>query len=162
MSVNKYQEHIFVIPEDDADRQIVNGFVLHDRVDVRRIQVVDVARGWNNVLTTFQEEYIPHLRRYPHGHVVLLIDFDGQAEARMATFREAIPDDLQGRVFVVGSLDDPETLKAALNLELEHIGRSLAEHCALGDGGLWDHEQLRHNADERQRLATVVPGFLFA
>lgn len=160
--MNKFAHHIFVIPEDEADEEVANGFALHERVDVRRIQVMPVAGGWNNVLTTFREEYIPRLRKYPLGHVVMLIDFDGQGGARMANFLQEIPADLRGRAFVVGSSNNPEALKAALNLSLERIGWQLAEDCALGGGGLWDDEQLRHNAEERQRLAAVVQTFLFS
>ena len=159
--MNKFINHIFVIPEDKADEEIANGFVNHERVDGRRIQVMPIARGWNNVLTTFQEEYIPRLRKYPLGHVVMFIDFDGQGKDRLANFLQAIPDDLKGRAFVVGSSNNPEALKAAINLSLERIGWRLAEDCVLGDIGLWDHEQLQHNAEQRQRLATVVQEFLF-
>ena len=84
--MNKFVHHIFVIPEDEADEEIANGFALHERVDVRRIQVMPVAGGWSNVLAIFREEYIPRLRKYPLGHVVMLIDFDGQGGARMANF----------------------------------------------------------------------------
>ena len=47
MSVNKAKPHLYVIPEDDADRQIAKGFVLHGRVDERRVQVVEPAGGWS-------------------------------------------------------------------------------------------------------------------
>ena len=70
-----------------------------------------VAQGWPNVLTTFQEEYIPRLRKYPLGHVVMLIDFDDQRRDRMARFQQEIPDDLRGRVFVVGPSMNPEALQ---------------------------------------------------
>ncbi len=43
MSVNKYKEHVYVILEDDANRQIADGFVGHRNVDDRRIQVMPVA-----------------------------------------------------------------------------------------------------------------------
>jgi hypothetical protein len=29
MAVNRYKPHIYVVPEDDANRQIANGFLLH-------------------------------------------------------------------------------------------------------------------------------------
>ncbi|MDX2037277.1 MAG: hypothetical protein SFX72_11555 [Isosphaeraceae bacterium] len=159
--MNNYIEHVLVIPEDEADEQVANGFVLNDRVDDRRVQVMPVARGWSNVLKTFEDEYISYLRKYPLGQVVMLIDFDGQHEARMNRFREAIPDDLKDRVFVVGSSENPEMLKAALKVpRLEDIGRRLAEDCAVGPGGLWDHEQLKHNAEERKRLEISVQKFV--
>ncbi|MHB1558778.1 MAG: hypothetical protein ACYC61_15095 [Isosphaeraceae bacterium] len=130
--MNKFIPHIFVIPEDEADREIADGFVNNQRVDDRRIQVMPVARGWPNVLTTFQDEYIPRLRKYPLGHVVMLVDFDDRGNDRMARFRQVIPDDLGGRVFVVGSSMNPEALKDALKLSAEKIGWQLAEDCAQG------------------------------
>ncbi len=158
--MNKHTPHIFVIPEDEANKEIAIGFELHERVDDRRVKVTGVGRGWKNVLTTFEEEYIQSLRRFPLGHVVMLIDFYGRCDDRLAIFTQAIPDDLRGRVFVVGCSTNPETLRTALGLSFERIGYQLAEDCALGRGGFWDHELLRHNNAERQRLATVVQDFL--
>ncbi len=127
--MNKYAFHIYVIPEDDADRQIADGFVLHHEVTTARIQVMPLARGWRNVLKTFQDEYIQTLRNYSQAHVVMLIDFDGHVETRKAEFDQAIPDDLKARVFVLGSKNDPETLKRSLNISFEEIGESLANDC---------------------------------
>ncbi len=50
MSVHKYQPHLYVIPEDDADRQIADGLMLQPRVDERRVQVVAPAGGCAAVL----------------------------------------------------------------------------------------------------------------
>jgi hypothetical protein len=46
MAVNKYKPHIYVLPEDDANRQIANGFLLHESVDSRSIQVMPTTGGW--------------------------------------------------------------------------------------------------------------------
>ncbi len=159
--MNKYESHVYVIPEDDRDRQIAEGFRLHHEVDARRIQVMPLAGGWPNVLKTFQDEYIQTLQNYPKAHVVMLIDFDGQIEKRRAKFEQAIPDDLKVRVFVVGSRDEPETLKRALTIGFEEIGKTLANDCAADSAIHWDHEQLHHNDGERQRLVQTVKPFLF-
>jgi hypothetical protein len=159
--MNKYAPHVYVVPEDDADRQIANGFVLHHQVKDTRIKVVPPAGGWSNVLKTFQDEYIPTLRNYPQAHVVMLIDFDDQVEKRKAVFEQAIPEDLKTRVFVVGSKHNPETLKKALQIPFGDIGTSLAGDCDAGTTTFWDHEQLRHNDAERQRLVQTVKPFLF-
>ena len=50
--MNKYVECVYVIPEDDADRQIADGFVLHPRVKEAPIQVLPPAGGWPKVLET--------------------------------------------------------------------------------------------------------------
>ena len=109
--MNKYAPHVFVIPEDDADRQLADGFVFHHEVMNNRIKVMPPAGGWPNVLKTFQDEYIRWLMNYHHGRVVMLIDFDGNVDQRRTLFEQAIPDELKERVFVVGTKDKPEILK---------------------------------------------------
>jgi hypothetical protein len=160
--MNKYAPHVYVIPEDDADRQIADGFVNHHQVKDTRIQVVPPAGGWAKVLKTFQDEYIPRLRDYPTGHVVMLIDFDDQVEKRKTDFEKAIPTDLKTRVFVIGSKNTPEILKKeARKKTFEEIGEELAGDCAAGTALLWGHEQLSHNEVDRQRLFDTVKPFLF-
>jgi hypothetical protein len=159
--MNKYRPHVYVIPEDDRDRQIAVGFIGHHGVQHPRIQVVPIAGGWRNVLQTFQQEYIQKLRDYPEGHVVMLIDFDGDFVNRRDEFEREIPDELKERVFVVGSRDNPEALKKSLNIGYEEIGKSLADDCDTGTTEHWDHEQLGHNASELQRLVQFVKPFLF-
>ena len=159
--MNKYAPHVYVIPEDDADRQIADGFVGHYAVNDMRIKVMPLARGWPNVLATFHDEYIQTLRNYPLAHVVLLIDFDDEVEKRKATFEQAIPNDLKSRVFVVGAKDNPETLKKVMQISLEEIGKTLAVDCNLGTVQHWSHDQLQHNDTERQRMVQILKPFLF-
>jgi hypothetical protein len=160
--MNKYVSHVYVIPEDDRDRQIADGFILHHQVNDTRIQVVPPAGGWSKVLKTFRDEYVPKLRDYQGAHVVMLIDFDDQVEKRKADFEQAIPDEIRTRVFVVGSKQNPETLKKSLKISFEEIGESLAGDCDAGTAEHWDHEQLKHNEAERQRLVQNVKQFLFS
>lgn len=161
MSVNKYKPHVFVIPEDDADRQIADGFVLHAQVDTRQVQVVEPAGGWVKVLETFQEEYLRLLRQNQNAHVVMLIDFDEQLDRR-TYFNSAIPDEIRNRVFIVGTQSNPEVLKQTSSIHsFEGIGRALADDCDKNEPGLWNNIQLIHNADERLRLVDVVKPFLF-
>jgi hypothetical protein len=159
--MNKYAPHVYVIPEDDRDRQIADGFVLHHQVKDRRIQVMPPAGGWLKVLKTFQDEFVPKLREYTQAHVVMLIDFDGRVAERLDEFRQATPDALKDRVFVVGSKYEPETLKRALKIGFEAIGKSLANDCDTGTTECWDHEQLQHNDAEQRRLVQIVKPFLF-
>jgi hypothetical protein len=159
--MNKYAPHVYVIPEDDRDRQIADGFVLHHNVDTRRVQVMPLAGGWSNVLKTFQDEYIQTLRNYAQAHVVMVIDFDGHIDERRAQFENAIPDDIKNRVFVIGTSHNPEALKQALQITFENIGRELANDCDNGTAVYWNHTQLLHNDAERQRLVQLVRPFLF-
>src|SRR5688500_1043600 len=109
--MNGYPSHVYVIPEDDRDRQLANGFVWHDQIDARRIDIMPPAGGWGEVLKIFEKEYISRLRKYPGDHVVLLVDFDGDYENRRARFAQVIPSDLADRVFVIGARNTPEDLR---------------------------------------------------
>jgi len=159
--MNKYAPHIYVIPEDDRNRQIADGFVLHHAVNDPRIRVMPPAGGWPKVLQTFRDEYVPKLREHSHAHVVMLIDFDDKIEKRTADFEQEIPDEFKTRVFVVGSKYEPETLKKAMKLGFEAIGESLANDCVEETVDHWGHEQLHHNEAERQRMVQAVKPFLF-
>jgi len=159
--MNRYKDHLYIIPEDDRDRQLAQGFRLYDQVNTQRIQIMPPAGGWANVLAQFQTEYVQQLRQYPLGRVVLLIDFDGDYGNRRGRFGTDIPVDLRERVFVVGARETPEELKRELGQSFEEIGKSLADACYRGVDGHWGHDHLRHNDPDRHRLVRDVKPFLF-
>jgi hypothetical protein len=160
--MNRYKPHVYVIPEDDRDRQLADGFVLHDSVDARRIQVMPPAGGWSEVLKTFTAEYVGRLHDDRQGHVVMLIDFDGSYNERRAEFHQAIPGDLRPRVFVIGSRQTPEDLRKELGMTFEDIGKSLADDCNGGTENVWGHDHLKHNDPDRRRLVEVIKPILFS
>ena len=161
MSVNKYKPHLYVIPEDDADRQIADGFVLHPSVASRQVQVMEPAGGWSRVLETFKEEYLPLLQENLQTYVVLLIDFDGNPDERREHFKSQIPDAIRNRVFVIGPRERPEALRQAINKGYEAIGSSLAADCDNDRVEVWSHDHLQHNEVERLGLIQAVKPFLF-
>ena len=161
MSVNRYKPHVYVIPEDDANRQIADGFVLHERVAARQVQVVAPAGGWARVLELFETDYIRLLRQNERTHVVMVVDFDSDP-GRRPLFEAKIPKEVHTRVFVVGSLSTPESLKQSLGKRYEDIGRSLADDCDREQKVMWSHSLLEHNEAERTRLMETVRSFLFA
>lgn len=103
MSVNAYQPHVLVLPEDDANRQMANGFVLHAHLKQHNIQILPPSGGWGKVLASFVSEHIAGLRKYPHRHLVLLIDFDDHVDARREHFVAQFPTDVRERVFLLGT-----------------------------------------------------------
>ncbi len=159
--MNKQKEHLYIIPKDDADRQIAIGFIEHYAVDGLRVQVMPPAGGWSNVLGLFTDEYAPLLSNNHRSYVVLLIDFDGHVNDRKVKFEGEIPAGLKPRVFVVGSKHTPEELKKSMKKKFDEIGELLADDCDLGTTTYWDHDQLEHNAAERERLILSVRPFLF-
>ncbi|MTJ49312.1 hypothetical protein [Dolichospermum sp. UHCC 0259] len=63
MSPNEYRPHLIVLGEDDAHRQIVNGFCLDLNVNPDVIQLLENARGWGHIMDEFKDVYIQKLRQ---------------------------------------------------------------------------------------------------
>ena len=151
-----------VLPEDGANRQIANGFVLEVNPDsMRRMQVLPEAGGWKEVLDKFEGEHVAEMGRFRERLMVLVLDLDGQM-GRLATARNRIPADLRDRVFIIGTLTDPEQLRQLLGRSFEAIGAALASDCRDDQSNTWGHDLLVHNADEVQRLSEAVRALLFA
>ena len=160
MSVSKYQPHLLVIPEDDANRQMANGFVLElDCVRLRNIQVLQVAGGWMKVLKRFQSEHVSAMEMFPERLVVLLIDFDGKAD-RLSEVAQTIPNHLIARVFILGAWTEPEDLRERLG-SYETIGKKMALDCRDNTNHIWGDNLLRHNVGELDRLRERVRPILF-
>jgi len=164
MAVNREKPHLLILPEDDADRQLANGFELE--VGKRQLQVEPIAGGWRHAVDQFLRDIQPSMDRYPGRHVVILIDFDekvaGNYVDRLKRINETIHEHLRDRVFIIGSRKDPEQLKRNLgNSSLEQIGRNLAGDCRQGTRNLWSCDDLAHNAQELDRLCSAVKEILF-
>jgi hypothetical protein len=160
MSVNKYQSHVLVLPEDDANRQLANGFLMDPALLTRKTQVLEEAGGWMNVLALFKSDHLIGMERYPGRFMVLLMDFDNDVD-RLDNAKATIPDHLTERVFILGTLSEPETLKADLGTSDEDIGSAMARDCREGTDTTWEHPLLRHKATELDRLREYVRPILF-
>ena len=159
MKFNRNQPHVLVLPEDDADRQLANGFLQDPYFLAHRVQVLVPADGWMKVLECFESEHIREMDRYPKRFMVLLIDFD-RHEERLTYAKSFIPTRLIDRVFVLGVLTEPERLRADLG-SYETIGKAMAQDCREATDTTWGHDLLRHNAGEIGRLRERVRPFLF-
>jgi hypothetical protein len=155
MSANHHQPHLLVIPEDDANRAIVNGLRNHLSIESHRIQVEHVAGGWRKALQTFAEDHIEPMQKYPARHVLILIDLDS-SETRLEQAKNIVPAHLKSRVFIMGSQETPEKLSTALKMSKERLGEALADECLGRRVGVWSHEMLAHNAGELGRMQTTV------
>jgi hypothetical protein len=159
MSVNKYQPHVLVLPEDDANRQLANGFILDQSLSTWRIQVLEEVGGWRQVLDRFLSDHVVDMDRYPDRSMVLLIDFDREQE-RLNDAKARIPKHLTERVFILGAWSEPEALKTELG-SYERIGLAMARDCREETDTTWGHGLLRHNASELDRLRERVRPILF-
>jgi len=160
MSVNKFRKHVFVLPEDDANRQVAIGFFLAPFLLNQQFQVVRTAGGWAQVVERFKSQYVGGMDRNPFTSIVLLIDFDGH-EPRLKQIKAEIPVRLEGRVFILGALTTPEALRQAGLGSYKEIGLAMAKDCREGTDTIWGHALLRHNATELERLLHLVRPVLF-
>jgi hypothetical protein len=146
-----------VLPEDDANRQLANGFLKElDLPRQRKMQIDPPVGGWLAVLEHFASDHIPELNRYAERVVILLIDFD-RDEKRLEDARNRIPEGLRDRVFVLGVLSEPEDLRRPF----EEVGAAAARDCRDETDITWSHELLRDNASELARLREIVRPILF-
>jgi hypothetical protein len=161
MSVNKARPHVLILPEDDANRQIANGFHLQiEWKRQRQMQVLPVAGGWVEVLELFRSVHVRGMETWPNRFMVLLIDFDGNVDTRLSRAKTGIPVHLLRRVFVLGALTEPENLKSEMG-PYETIGRALAQDCGDRTTATWRHRLLLHNEAELARLQESVQPILF-
>ena len=161
MACNKYHAHLQVLPEDDPNRQMANGFLLHPALQQTAIQVLPVAGGWRKALAALKDVHTRAIEQYPARRMLLVIDFDDDFAARLQDFRAQVPSALSDRVFLLGTWSEPENLKTSLRKSYEAIGLELANDCAEDKTDLWDHELLQHNRHELQRMIAHVKPFLF-
>jgi hypothetical protein len=160
MSVNKRLPHVHVLPEDDANKDIANGFKLELELD-SPFRVLSPAGGWRKVLDSFIEDHATDMARYSTRFMVLLIDFDND-RTRLDYARTRIPEHLADRVFIVGAFSEPEKLKSDFpGKSLESIGQDAAKDCRNNTEGTWASPLLRHNAAEVARLNATVRPILF-
>jgi len=121
--MNRFKPHVFVLPEDDANRQIAIGFIRNLNINANAIQIVPIAGGWEKVVDQFMNDYVPRMRQFSTRMIVLLMDFDQHTD-RLNVVKNHIPDDLKDRVFVLGVLSEPEDLKKKIHKTFEEIGGS--------------------------------------
>lgn len=168
MSANNYLPHLLVLPEDDANRQILVGFKNHRAVvNPRQLDIQNIAGGWLVAVDSVVEEHVRQMRKYPGRHVLLVVDFDGHPDRR-EQIMSRIPSDLRDRFYILGCSDEPERLLSSMGIraeersKLETLGKRLATDCDQNTNETWGHDMLAHNATELERLKTNVKGFLFS
>jgi hypothetical protein len=133
MSVNAERPHLLVLPEDDANRQLANGFITYPDVYTNVIKVLPIAGGWTRTRDIFIKDHVSNMRVKPKRRFVLLLDFDNKEEYRTRDVWTCIPGDLQDRTYLIGVASNPEDFKKKAKKTLEQIGRTLAEECHRGE-----------------------------
>lgn len=162
--MNNYQPHIFVLPEDDANRSLANGFFTHQKLTIRNFHIQKPLGGWCKVFDEFNENQIKKMSDYPKRILIMLIDFDKDYNSRIEKFHEAIPKDIKDRVFVLGVLSKPEELPSPHGEKgLEQHGLNLADDCANEQNKNihWNNDLLKHNLVELNGRIQQLKDLLF-
>ena len=166
MGTNIYQQHLLILSEDDAYRDLANGFVGHFAIVLNKIQIDQPAGGWSKLLDAFTQNYACDIQKYTHRHVLMLLDLDGSSNRYCEDILPKIPANIHNRVFVLSCKDEAENIKRELGQgKWEDMGLKLAESC-YDDAydkldSPWLLPQLHHNKDELIRLANTVRPFIF-
>lgn len=155
---------VIILLEDDANRQIVNGFLNHLNINSRAITILPLAGGWKKVGDNFEKNIIPEMLKNSGIIAILVFDFDKHKKKgnidNFSYVQGKIPKNLKHRVLSLGALHEPEKLKKELG-KYEKIGEKLAEDCYDNTYSLWQHSQFKHNLKELNRMIHVVKPVIF-
>jgi hypothetical protein len=150
---NKYQPHVFLIPEDDANREVALALLLELDIDPAKYKLFLAARGWPHVVESFLRDHVNGMNRFQQRYLIMLIDMDNHPE-RLENIRAQIPVDLEERVFILGTLSEPEDLKPDLGSSFDDVGVMLGRDIRDSTGRAWGHALLQINQPELDRLKT--------
>lgn len=163
MGINKFEDHILIFPEDDANREIVNGLTLLPNIKLNKIQIMQSEGGWIKLIESFKKNHLDKLKNNEKRRVVLLLDFDSDPDRKESIKKELIdslPISVKERIFIFGAYSEPEDLRRKTKKSFETIGKELLKDCPDKISELWSNELLQHNLTEVDRFRKSVP-FLF-
>lgn len=67
--IDKYHDHVLILPEDDHNRRVINGFLMNHTVNGRLTQPLKNAGGWKKALDTIQDPAVINgLETYSRRH----------------------------------------------------------------------------------------------
>lgn len=135
MASNKFQWHLRIFVEDDANRQIVNGFLesFFQHNIPRCIRVLPPSGGWRATLDAAQLDCVEgcSCRR-----VLAVIDCDGDANRICTATANG-----QANLYIMGCCEEPEKLRQLLQHpgHFSTLGDSLAREYCHNNTSLWLH-----------------------
>jgi hypothetical protein len=123
------------------------------------MQVLPAAAGWEKLVDLFLSDHVGEMDRWHQRLMILLIDCDGHAD-RLDDVRTQISAHLTDRVFVLGTFTQPEDLTPELG-SLDAVVAAIPNDCRERTNTVWNHDLLRHNVGQVQRMNLLVRTLLF-
>ncbi len=161
--MNKYQFALLVVPEDQANKDLVIGARDSQPNTIQnKIRIEPVPGGRDEVWTATIHDYLPRLERYERWHLVLVIDHDADVPKIQQHFDELIPQSLKSRVWVLGCRSEPESCRSRLGRPgpLRELGSELFNSCMTQLSPLWDHNELNHNKAQLESLRKTLQNLI--
>jgi len=166
LSVNKFQPHLLILPEDQAVKDVAIGAVESIRVKAAaNLSIEKLLDGWRK-LEDRLPEYDHYLGKHPEARLLAIIDLDGDRN-RPDEVRTWINVSFADRIFLLSSFHEPEALQRALHQDLkltgslEMIGGTLVDDCPDDQSEAWAHSHLEHNKPELERFMASCRPILF-
>ena len=158
---NKFRDHLVIVPEDQKNNDLINGFVNASLFESRAFQVQAIAGGWPKAVDSLQHMQLAAL---PLRRILLVIDFDEKLESRYGQVNDRLskflaPTEHQ-RVYLLGTRSEPEDFRSTLKMSSEQVGAQLYLDCKTPQPGLWGHALFTHNLKTRARLIAEILPFL--
>ena len=173
--MNEYKPHLKILCEDEINQNFAKVFILglnnHQLLSPQIETIKDVTGGWNKAVNDLNEVWLEQLRQNNHLFLLILIDSDGRSN-RLNEILSAIPEEFKERVFIMGCLHEPEILKQQSHSAIkqmnkkekvsdEAVGKVLFQHYKNNPkNNLWYSDELKHNADEIERLKENTKHFI--
>lgn len=162
MSVNRYQNYLIVLFEDNAYKDLFMGF---DFSMQKQISLRPVCDGFDSVciqLTSEKGVLLKELNQFSKAYVLALIDADldnhpYSQRGKIDKLRTSIDNKYQDRIFIIGSKIEAEDIKRAIisQGEWKAVSQKLENSCKNENCELWQDDMLKHNLDEITRLKQV-------
>lgn len=164
MSINHYLPHLLILPEDEDNVRMANGFANHPQVKFGQLQILEESGGWRKAVAQISaNSYMQrHLGKYAEGRILVLLDFDEDAD-RLAYIKAQIPESIRRKIFILGTWIEPQPFKRNLGYKIsfEATGHALVDDCRGQTAKVeWQHPHLQHNLDELARFKEEVCPFL--
>lgn len=170
MSINRQRKHVIFFGEDEATRNLAQGFCESEKINDLKCEVWSTyGTGWQSTIDAIETV---RMSRYPQTHLVLVIDLDRRGEDRIAALKREIANcPCKDRVYIIGCTKDVQALQRSFTpvnsigkLSAQETGRTIADRSSKDVScmeGVWGDSSLVHNKDELERLCRNLKDVIF-
>lgn len=164
MSINRYQDYLIVLFEDNAYKDIFLGFSFSKN---KQILLKPVCQGFGDVFLQLSDKgslILKELNMYHHAYVLACIDadLDSQNESKIEKLKKSLFTEYKERIFILGSRYEAEHIKRFIIQQgkWKKVGEMLENDCKNEHYQLWRNEMLQHNGNEIERFRKIFHSFL--